>query len=255
MTSNRLPKASAFFVVVVGLFGTFAQVGFEGTTVAAATTWTQRSPGASDGSIAAKINLSLSDLPNAGTWRSSSASSGSNDSAKLALACVREAGGLYAEASPAVEGLSGGAVTANLSSRVFSLEGSSLETAIETQVEFVSSVRQAAIDASIDDTRREASCGQQLLAGLLNINTGAKAHITNHIGVLQEVAPGIRGLDDEVSIHFGVGNPVTYIDVFQYFDGRAEVEVTFFSAPRQTPTSWRNAVTNRIVDRMEANLR
>jgi hypothetical protein len=154
-----------------------------------------------------------------------------------------------------VEGLSGGAVTANVSSRIFSLEGGSLEAAIESQVEFVSSVRQGAIDYSIDDTRREASCTEQLLAGALNVNTGVKTHITDHISALGEIAPGIRGLDEQVAIHDGIGNPVTYVDVFEYFDGRAEVEVTFVSAPRQMSTNWRNTVTSRILARMEGSLR
>lgn len=260
MTPNRLPKAVATSVVLLmGLCGPFVLLDFGGTTVAAATTWTQRAPAklpvASDESIAERINLLSSDLPNSGTWTSSPQSSGSNDSAKLALACVRDAGGLYADASPAVEGLSGGAVTADISSRIFSLEGGSLEAGIESQVEFVSSVRQAAIDYSIDDTRRDASCTEQLLSGVLNINTGVKTHISYRIGALGEIAPGIRGLDDQVTIHAGVGNPVTYVEVFQYFDGRAEVEVSFVSTPRQIPTSWHNTVTTRILDRMEASLR
>jgi hypothetical protein len=225
----------------------------------ASTASTQRSPAkppaASDESIAANINLLSSDLPNAGSWTSSAQVSGSNDSAKLALACVRDAGGLYADASPAVEGLSGGAVTVNVSSRIFSLEGGSLEADVESQVELVSSVQQAAVDYSIDDTRREASCTEQLLEGVLNINTGVKTRITDHIHALGEVAPGIRGLDEQVAFHAGVGNPVTYVDVFQYFDGRAEVEVSFVSMPRQIPTGWHDTVTARIISRMEADLR
>jgi hypothetical protein len=259
MTSNRLPKAAAISVaLLVGLCGPCVLLGFEATTVAAATTWTQRSsanlPTASDESIAEKINLVSSDLPNTGTWASSSQTTGGNDTAKLALACVRDAGGIYADASPAVEGLSGGAVTANVSSRLFSLEGGSLEAGIESQVEFVSSVRQAAIDYSIDDTRREASCTEQLLTAALNINTGVKTHITDHVSALGEIAPGIRGLNDQVIIHAGVGNPDTYVDVLQYFDGRAEVEVTFVSAPRQIPSSWRKTVTTGILARMQASL-
>jgi hypothetical protein len=255
MIAIRLPRSVAFSVVLlVGLCGPFILLGFEGTTEATATTWTERSPAASDASTAGKINLLSSDLPNAGTWASSSQASGSNDSAKLALACVRDAGGLYADASPAVEGLPGGAVTTDASSRIFSLEGASLDADIESQVEFVSSVRQDAIDYSVEDTRREASCTEQL-TGVLNINTGVKTHIRFHIGALGEIAPGIRGLEDQVAVHAGAGNPITYVDVFQYFEGRAEVEVSFASTPRQIPASWHHTVTTRILARMEAALR
>jgi hypothetical protein len=105
----------------------------------------------SDTTAAAQLVVSASDLTRLGDWTPEAADTPEETKIgkyadRIYLACVHQLGGLYAQASPAIAGLGGGDVTANVQSNGFSLRGSKIDASVTSDAAFVSTNRQAAID-------------------------------------------------------------------------------------------------------------
>jgi hypothetical protein len=212
------------------------------------------SKAASDAAVAAKINLTLNDLPSAIKWSPPVPRSPGTGDGRLVVACVKAKGGEAASISPdlfGIVGKPGGVDTVDVESPAYERSSGGFPI-VTSDVVFVTSAAQATDDLAAMRTKADLACLPKIFGPGLS-KSGIR------VTVSRRSRPSYGTGNGGVHVRFaftGTGLPSTnYLDSYYYVDGRAEITIGFSSSAAQPFSSTlADAVVAKIMSRAKSVL-
>jgi hypothetical protein len=80
--------------------------------------------------------------------------------------------------------------------------------------------------------------------------TGVRTHLSYSRSVIEKVAPGVRGVEEKVVLSFGEDPERFLVDAFEYYEGRAEITISYLSIERSIPFTLMSTINSKVTDRM-----
>jgi len=202
------------------------------------------SSAASDATMAREINLESSDLPTSQHWSSAAPPAAQVALGRTALSCMKKAGGAGAKVSTdpfGTVGVPSGDVTADVSSKVFSIAGSftALPSA-SSEVDVVTSTTQAHNDLLAFESSKVQACEATLQNAVVELSAGGKTTTTARSLSLPKLGDG--GVHLQFVMTGGNIPGKLYEDIYYYLAGRAELTITFVNLATPFTASWASSI-------------
>jgi hypothetical protein len=208
---------------------------------------------ASDADLAAKMSLTVHDLPSAIKWSAPVKRVPGAGDGRLIVSCMRATGGIARSISPDLFGIvdkSGGIDTADVEAPLYERSGVGVPL-VTSDVVFVTSAAQARNDLAAMNTTADIAC-------LPNIFGPGHAKVFS-VTVTRRSRPAYGTGNGGVHVRLtttGARLPSTnYSDTYYYVDGRAEIAIIFgSSAAHPLSASLVDAVVAKIMIRAKSVL-
>jgi hypothetical protein len=212
------------------------------------------SSAASDAVLAAKINLTINDLPRSIKWSPPVPRSPGLGVGRLFIACMKAKSGVAATITPdlfGIVGKSGGVDTAEVDSPLYERLTGGFPMAI-SDVVFVISAPRATGDLAAMRTKAALACLPKTFGSGFN-KSGVR--LTEAWRSRPSYGTGNGGVHVRLKLA-GRGLPSTnYVDFYYYVDGRAEITIGFDSSVAQPFSSTlADAVVAKIMTRAKSIL-
>jgi hypothetical protein len=207
----------------------------------------------SDAALAAKINLTLNDLPNTIKWSPPVPRGPGVGDGRLFVACMKAKGGLATRISPdlfGIVGKPGGVDTVDVPSSAYERSSGGFPI-VTSDVVFLTSAAQARGDLAAMKTKADLTCLPKIVAP--GFPKSIKETVTRRPRPIFGTGNGgvhVR----EVFTGAGLPSP-NYTDFYYYVDGRTEITIGFGSSLAQPFSSTlADAVVARIMTRAKSVL-
>jgi hypothetical protein len=198
----------------------------------AASATTLGSSDASDAALAAKINLTLNDLPSAIKWSPPVPRSPGLGEGRLFVACMKAKGGEAGNISPdlfGIVGKPGGVDTVDVESPEYERSSGGFPI-VTSDVVFLTSTAQARDDLAAMKTRTALACLPKIFGAGFS-KSGIRETESRRSRPSYGTGNGGVHVRSELT---GVGLPSpNYADFYYYVDGRAEITIEFGSSLAQ----------------------
>jgi hypothetical protein len=209
---------------------------------------------ASDAALAARINLTVKDLPSAIKWSPPIPRGPGVGDGRVFVACMKATGGIATNISPdlfGIVGKPGGVDTVDIPSPAFERSSGGFPM-VTSDVVFVTSAAQATDDLAAMKTKADLGCFAKIYGPGFS-----KAHIKDTVSRRSRPSYGMGNGGVHVRSEFtGAGLPSpNYSDFYYYVDGRAEITIGFSSSVAQPfSSSLAVAVVAKIMTRAKSVL-
>jgi hypothetical protein len=221
-------------------------------SIAAATTVLGSSAG-SDAVLAAKINLTFSDLPSAIKWSAPMPRSPGVGIGRLFVACMKATGGVAANISPdlfGIVGKPGGVDTADVPSPLYERSGVELPI-VASDVVFVTTAAQATDDLAAMKTRAELACFPKTFGP----GYSKEIKVTLSRRSRPTYGTGNGGVHVRLLLTGAELSGPSYFSFYYYVDGRAEITISLSSsAAHPFSSSLAVAVVAKVMTRAKSAL-
>lgn len=189
------------------------------------------SSAASDAALAAKINLTINDLPSAIKWSPPVPRSPGVGEGRLFVACMKAKGGIAANISPdlfGIVGKPGGVDTVDVQSPGYERSSGGFPI-VTSDVVFVTSAAQATDDLAAMKTKADLACLPKIFG------PGFPKSIRETVSRRSRPSYGMGNGGVHVRSELtGAGLPSpNYSDFYYYVDGRAEITIGIGSSAAQ----------------------
>jgi hypothetical protein len=208
---------------------------------------------ASDAVLAAKMNLTINDLPGAIKWSPPVPRGPGVGDGRLFVACMKAKGGLSTNISPdlfGIVGKPGGVDTVDVQSPAYERSSGGFPI-VTSDVVFVTSAALATDDLAAMKTKADLACVPKILG------PGFPKSIIETVTRRSRPSYGMGNGGVHVrEVFTGAGLPSpNYFDFYYYVDGRAEITIGFSSSVAQPFSSTlADAVVAKIMSRAKAVL-